>query len=301
MNVLRCSVVIPTRNRAGLLARCLGALAKQTPGPEEMEIIVVDDGSTDGTGERVQAFDEGMPFKVRVLKGFGRGPAAARNLGWRAAQAPIVLFTDDDCEPSTGWSQALVDFLEANPVYGGAGGKIWRLKDSVAARFTDDTGCMNHPGEPNDVIYLVSANASYRRSVLESVNGFNELFPCAGGEDPDLSMRVKALGVKLASVENAVILHNHPDSVCGVYRMHHRYGRGEFGLLQAGGVMTNDRGTVTRLLAELRRSMAVYRRRSDLGVTNRLLFGLLAWVRCYALFAGFRFQECQLAQLPKRS
>ena len=290
---LRCVVVIPTRNRAALLEQCLRALAKQSLNPEEMEIIVVDDGSTDGTAERAQALAEQMCFKVRVLKGQGRGPAAARNIGWRAAKAPIVLFTDDDCEPSAGWAQGLVDFLEANPGYGGAGGTTRRLHESAAARYTDDLGCMDHPGDPADVMYLVSANAAYRRGVLELAGGFNESFPCAGGEDPDLSFRLKARGIRLAKVPAAALRHNHPDSVLGVYRMHHRYGRGEYSLLAVGQPCSGICGRPKALARELKRSAAFYLRRRDLSAVDRVLFAVFGAARAFGAFMGFRHQAKQ--------
>jgi glycosyltransferase involved in cell wall biosynthesis len=286
---VRASIVIPTRNRVALLEKCLSALAKQEMDPGGMEIIVVDDGSTDGTAERVRALAEKLPFATRVLKGGGRGPAAARNLGWRDAKAPIVLFTDDDCEPVPSWAAEMVGFLGSSSDYAGAGGEIRRLRDSLAARFTDDIRCMDHPGDPADVDYLVSANAAYRRAVLEQVRGFDESFPCAGGEDPELSFRVKASGKKLGKAPNAVVLHNHPASIRGVYRMHHRYGRGEFGLARLGIAGETRRDTKT-LVRGFRKTVAIYRRRRDLSPSDRLVFGLLNMVRLYAMLMGFRWQ-----------
>jgi cellulose synthase/poly-beta-1,6-N-acetylglucosamine synthase-like glycosyltransferase len=261
--------------------------------PDDMEIIVVDDQSIDDTFERACSVEARMPFKFRVLKGEGRGPAAARNLGWRDAKGAIVLFTDDDCEPAPSWAAEMVGFLGSNSDYAGAGGEIRRLRDSLAARFTDDIRCMDHPGDPADVYYLVSANASYRRDVLESVGGFSEVFPCAGGEDPELSHRVRALGIKLAKIPDALVLHNHPDTLAGVYRMHHRYGRGEYNLWKSGEEGCGTRGDLDRLTMEWRRSIAIYRRRTELPVYDRFRFCLLNMLRCYALFVGFRFQERQ--------
>lgn len=290
-NVLRASVVVPTRNRVALLEKCLGALGQQTLRRDEMEVIVVDDGSTDGTAQQAEAVGQAVPFEVRVLRGRGIGPAAARNLGWQAALAPIVLFTDDDCEPSATWAADLVVFLEENPSCAGVGGTTRRLHDSTAARFTDETHCMNHPGDALDVDYLVTANAAYRRDVLAAAGGFDESFPCAGGEDPELSFRLKSLHAQLAKTTGAVVLHNHPTSAAGVYRMHHRYGRGEY-ILVAKGVFNNSTcDDLSMFFARIRESIAIYRRRRDLGLADRVRFAVLNIIRYAGVLSGYRFEE----------
>ena len=94
------SVVIPTFNRRATVASTLCALSRQDLPASRMEIIVVDDGSRDGTFEHLSAlrFDCGL----RVLRREHAGPTAARNDGWQAARAPLILFLDDDleCSPS---------------------------------------------------------------------------------------------------------------------------------------------------------------------------------------------------------
>ena len=97
------SVVVPTRDRPESLRRCLGALRAQDLA--ELEVIVVDDGSRDRGA--VEAALAGAAPGVRLLRTPGRGPAAARNRGVRAATGEVVCFTDDDCEPEPGWARLL--------------------------------------------------------------------------------------------------------------------------------------------------------------------------------------------------
>ena len=99
------SVVIPTLNRTQLLKRCLDALLAQTLDPASYEIIIVDDASrkeTERLVENYSAARPGSPYTVYSDRK-RRGPAAARNLGWRTAAAPIIAFTDDDCIPEPDW------------------------------------------------------------------------------------------------------------------------------------------------------------------------------------------------------
>jgi glycosyltransferase involved in cell wall biosynthesis len=284
------SIVIPTRNRVALLEKCLQKLLAQDMPAEELEIIVVDDGSTDETSARVCGIAAQSRVAIRLIKGKGRGPAAARNIGWRAAKAPIILFTDDDCEPSSDWVREIADFLDANPEFGGVGGQIMRLHEAVIPRYIDYCKAMEHPGSNFNAHYLVTANAAYKRSLLGLLNGFDESFPCAGGEDPDLSIRVRARGDQLAKIPRALVRHNHPDSLVAVYRMFHRYGRGQFVLAALGRRAPRERG-FTSLRRELRLSYSSYKLSKDITPRDRPLFALCDFVRCCAMFQGYRYQS----------
>ncbi len=98
------SVVIPTHKRPDLLGRCLDALVNQTLAPSRYEIVVADDAASPATAGQVAFWADRREPAVRyVAVGPAHGPAAARNCGWRAAAAPIIAFTDDDCIPSPRW------------------------------------------------------------------------------------------------------------------------------------------------------------------------------------------------------
>jgi len=92
--VSEISVIIPTFNRAEQLRLCLDSLSRQTAAPETFEVVVVDDGSTDGTEEMLRTY--GAPFPLRVEQQANRGPGAARNRGIELAAGAFCLFMDDD-------------------------------------------------------------------------------------------------------------------------------------------------------------------------------------------------------------
>ena len=96
MKEITITVVIPTYNRKEILRKCLAALFDQTLPKDDYEIVIVDDGSTDGTGEMVKAVAEDAPCGVRYFQQENRGPAAARNAGIRNAKGQIILFAGDD-------------------------------------------------------------------------------------------------------------------------------------------------------------------------------------------------------------
>ena len=104
------SVVIPTYQRPVLLLNCLNALSRQTLPAAQVEILVVDDGHDPATADTVRAFAYRSGMVVRYLgQPHRRGPAAARNRGWRAAKGRIIAFTDDDTLPQPDWLTAALN------------------------------------------------------------------------------------------------------------------------------------------------------------------------------------------------
>ncbi|MBI5566774.1 MAG: glycosyltransferase family 2 protein [Chloroflexi bacterium] len=191
---MRFSVVIPTYNRQTTLRQTLTALIAQDY--PDYEIIVVDDGSTDGTAEMI---DADFPA-VRYVRQANRGPAVARNRGLAAATGDVVAFTDDDCLAPADWLARLAEGYRQYPEAVGGGGSLMAppelLVTNIFARYELYNGrVIYHSG---DQPYLGgfecpaggTANMSYRRSVLLEVNGFDEGFPVAAGEDADLKLRI---------------------------------------------------------------------------------------------------------------
>jgi glycosyltransferase involved in cell wall biosynthesis len=209
------SVVIPTYNRAASLERCLRAL------PEDVEVVIVDDGSTDSTGS--------VPARVRhprlrYLRKENGGPASARNLGIRNSSGSLVAFTDDDCLPSPGWARSLATRLHQEPSdVAGVGGRVLPLRRGLIGRYSTFHRILE---PPSSCSYLVTANCIYRREALERVGGFDESIRRPGGEDPDLAFRVRAHGYRLVFEPTAVVRHEYRENPFDFVRTFYRYGRG---------------------------------------------------------------------------
>lgn len=110
------TVVLATRDRATRLAGLLDSLRAQTLSSERFEVVVVDDGSRDATPEFLarECARAGLDLMV-VRRTEAAGPAVARDAGWRLARAPVIAFTDDDCEAEPRWLETLLAALERNP------------------------------------------------------------------------------------------------------------------------------------------------------------------------------------------
>ena len=217
--MIPATVVIPARDAEDLIGGCLAALERQTVPRDRYEVIVVDDGSRDATAEVARGFSG-----VRVLRQTGRGPAAARTRGARAARGEIVVFTDADCEPTEGWLAALLAPFDDSEVVGTKGTYLSRQR-ALTARFTqleyEDKYDRMRRFERIDFIDTYAA--AFRRDAFLEAGGYDESFPVPSAEDVDLSYRMAAAGHVMRFAPAAAVYHRHPERP-GVYlRRKYRY------------------------------------------------------------------------------
>jgi GT2 family glycosyltransferase len=198
---MRVSVVMPTYKRTDLLARCLAALDAQDFDPAAYEVIVADDAASEATRKQVEDFAARARARVVYLPVTGtHGPAAARNAGWRHAQAPLIAFTDDDTIPDPGWLSAGVAAFEVDAaVTAVTGHTIVPLPPAPTDYERDAAGL--------ERAEFVTANCFCRRDALAAVGGFDERFRAAWREDSDLQFALLRLGGKLARAPDAVVVH----------------------------------------------------------------------------------------------
>ncbi|MBV9011802.1 MAG: HAD-IIIA family hydrolase [Pseudonocardiales bacterium] len=183
------AVVIPTIGRPSL-GVLLAQLAKSHHNVGPSRVVVVDDRPV-GCGQALQVPDGGV--LVRVLRSGGRGPAAARNVGWRAADTEWVAFLDDDVVPTPEWAaQMAQDIRGLAPDVGASQGRI-EVPLPTDRRPTDvERGTAGLASAR-----WITADMAYRRAVLQRVGGFDERFGRAYREDADLALRVIAAGYRI--------------------------------------------------------------------------------------------------------
>ena len=223
----RVSVVVPTRNRLASLPTALAALRRQAGDPRELELIVVDDGSSDGTG----AFLAGLAATGAIVhvEGPGRGAAAARNAGIGRAAGPIIACTDDDCEVPPDWASRLRERL-IDPGVVAVGGRVVAAGDaSRPARLSQAiTNGIGHAlnGDGPEGVFLTSNNVAYRADALRAAGLFDEAFTAAGGEERELHERLRARGGRLVYAPDIVVTHRPAMTWSGFVRQQAAYGRG---------------------------------------------------------------------------
>jgi glycosyltransferase involved in cell wall biosynthesis len=222
------SIVIPAHNAQATLADCLAAATGQLmPAGRSHEVIVVDDGSVDGTSAICGRFPVTLIRKARA------GVGAARNAGVFRARGTWVAFTDADCIPSRRWAWSLVAAAQSagGGALGAAGKTVGHESLTPAARFVDLTGGLDaqrhlaHPTFP----FAPNCNLLYRRAALLEVGGYDERF--TNYETQDLHHRLCRQHRGAMTYEpRALVLHRHRATWSEYYRQQCGYGRGH-GLL----------------------------------------------------------------------
>lgn len=211
------SVVVVNRDRAKLLAGCLDSLLKQSL--KEMEILVVDNASTDGSRQVVESIGDA---RVRLLPADRNlGFAGGCNLGISRARGRFVALLNNDARAEPGWLQALVQALQEHPKVGMCASKILLADSRIIDKaghliFWDGQNRGRGTGEPDDGQYDLPEEvlcpdgcaALYRKEMLNEVGGFDEAF-FAYADDADLGLRCRWRGWTCLYVPEAVVYHRH--------------------------------------------------------------------------------------------
>lgn len=281
---LTVSVVIPVYNGAKTIAQTVKCLLNQSHAP--VEIIVVNDGSTDQTMEVLNRFAR----RIRCITKPNGGPASARNRGISLSRGTLVAFTDSDCLPDQDWLRHLVRGFDS-PWVAGVGGTVESVEKTIIGEYIDFTGFLNpQPDEQGKIPYLITANACFRRSALLEAGGFNERFRKPGGEEPELCWRIKNLGYEFRFVPPALVHHHHRQSLASFLRTLLNYGEGTYvlgQLISAYRIHKPGRALAQKVLSLrlLPRQLNALKRR--LGIRKALSFSILNYLKEVSFSLGY--------------
>jgi GT2 family glycosyltransferase len=215
-------VVVCCRDRPELLAEALPAVQQQL---RDGDILVVVDSASRTSQVQEVARAAGVDVRRLSLPGLSR----ARNVGWRAVGAEVVLFTDDDCRPLPGWRDAAVAAF-ADPSVGAAWGSVVADRESGVPL---SVGLDELPELSADSDLSMTGHGAcmaFRRSALEALGGFDELLGAGGtfraGEDKDGFWRVHELGLRVVAVPTMAVTHVVHRDDRQALRVMHGYGMG---------------------------------------------------------------------------
>jgi len=291
---IRVSLVIPTFNRLQTLKQTLASIENLNFPMEELEVIVVDDGSTDGTFEWLQEVSKGYSCNLQALRQENAGPAAARNTGIFAAQGEFVALTDSDCILDSEWLHELLSGFGA-PEIAGTGGVVRAVADDLISRYFAFTKAYDTRviAGTSRAIYLLTLNACYRRDLLLQVGGFDPWFRPAG-EDPDLCFRLRKKGFEFGYQPKAILEHHHRCTLRAFYRTFLVYGIGK-ALIEKNHGIWGDRRSLIQVLG-LRSTFDFIRRCRNARLTwvESCQFSFLHYLQDIALYWSYKKTSRQI-------
>lgn len=215
------SVIIPVLNEERVIRECLTSLVELDYPPECLEILVVDNGSTDRTAETINS------FPVRYLREERRGPSSARNKGIEAGKGEILAFTDADCIVSRGWLRELVQAFDEEGV-GGVAGEIVAYPPKTPAewyaakvRHLSPRKYLFRPITP----FAAFANLAFRREVFEKIGLLDE--GLLKGESTDFCTRFfRETDLELKFMPKALVFHRNRKNTWEFFKQQWGYGVG---------------------------------------------------------------------------
>ncbi|MGD9612285.1 MAG: glycosyltransferase family 2 protein [Kiritimatiellia bacterium] len=228
------SVVVPVYNGASCLPRCLASLHRQTH--PRVEILVVDDGSTDGTPELVKT-------PVRLLSTGGRkGAGAARNVGARAATGDVLFFTDADVVAPPDWIEKALKARAEKGVSCGGGGYAGPVREIFIQQFAHEELVWRRRHHRGYVETLVSNNLWCERELFLAKGGFPEAYQAASSEDMEFSWAVSRDHKLWWDADNGVF-HDFASTVQGYLRQQIRFAKDAVPMLLGNRALVGGRQT----------------------------------------------------------
>ena len=232
---MKLNIIIPTYNRKDILKKCLKALLDQTFPRSDYEIIVIDDGSKDGTEVMFKSIINSFSGVLRYFKQDHKGPAAARNVGIKNANGKIILFIGDDIIATPTLLEEHIKWHGQHPEDNVAvlGYVTWspEIKITPFMRWLENGGPQFHFWQIEDKVevdaqnYFYTSNISIKKEFLLKNNEFfDEEFPFPAFEDIELGYRLKQRGLKIIYNKDAVGYHYHYTSLTNTCNRMERVG-----------------------------------------------------------------------------
>ena len=219
---LPVSLIIPCYNRFIQTENLLLSLEKAD---FRCEIIIVDDCSPVNIGDLVKRFNE---LDIKYYRNeTNLGPSFSRNKGIELARYDYVAFTDNDCEVTTDWLIRLHEYLSnAKNNIAGVGGRVIAKHNDLISNYFTYHKILDPWFYNGRYLYLVTANAIFKKTKLIEVSGFDTQIKRAGGEDPGLCFKLLNNGYEFLYCPNAVIIHDYDTRWRNFYKLFYQYGFG---------------------------------------------------------------------------
>jgi GT2 family glycosyltransferase len=220
---LPLSLIIPAYNRLNKTSNLLDSLEKAS---FKCVIIVVDDNSTDDLEGLVNNFIDKMDITY-IRNNANMGPSFSRNRGIKISANDLIAFTDNDCIISNDWMQRMYEYIrDASSNIAGVGGRTLAYEDDLISQYYEYNKILDPWFDNGRCLYIVSANAIFKKKMVEKVGGFDENIAKAGGEDVGLCFKLINAGYELLYNPDAIVYHDFDKSIINLWSTFYRYGQG---------------------------------------------------------------------------
>ena len=223
------SVVTPTFNRKDELAYLFNSMKNQTLDPKFYEMIISDDGSTDGTEEYVKSLENEFKFNLSYISQKNLGPGYARNNGVKHSKGELIVFIDSDCEADRNWLEIIFNAYKKNDfdVFGGPDeAKDNFLPIQIAINFSMTSfittgGIRGHNKNMISKFFPRSHNMGVKKTLFEKIGGFGSL---RHGQDIELSNRLINEQAVVKLLDNAIVYHRRRTTLLKFFRQVFNWG-----------------------------------------------------------------------------
>lgn len=219
---LPVSLIIPCFNRPEQTKNLLDSLSGSK---FACQIILIDDCSFDDIKKIADGYD--FPDLIYYRNESNKGPAYSRNMGIKLSKYDYLAFTDNDCVVTDNWLPSLYDSIRlSGDNIAGVGGKVIAKNNDLISLYYIYHKILDPWYYNGQFLYLVTANAIFKKEALLKVNCFDESVKIAGGEDPGMCFKLINAGYGFAYNPEAIIVHDFPKGIINFIKTFYRYGLG---------------------------------------------------------------------------
>jgi len=215
---MKLSVIVATYNRKNELAELFESFKNQTLPPDQFAVVIVDDGSTDGTDRYIHGIKPDLPFAIQYHYQKNKGPGHARTFGMQQTDGDIFIFIDSDCIAPPHYLRTIAEAFQNEKIdaFGGPDKSAdtfssWdKAVNFTMTSFLTTGGLRGSSGKKLARFYPRSFNMGLRREIFEKIGGFGSIYHY--GEDIEFSHRIIQSGAKVAFLEEAYVYHKRRSS-----------------------------------------------------------------------------------------
>jgi len=304
---MKITVGIPCHRYTESLRRLINGLDRQKTGlsdlKREVEVIIVNDG-----GDHIisNADFDVKNINIKVINQENEGVSSARNRVISSALGNLIFFLDDDCYPTENWMQAMYMRFKIDEHIDGIGGRIIPFpKKGLVNEYYNITNRLEKPMvdyKTGEIVTIITANCGFCTSALRSVGGFDQKIFAknVGGEDVDLTYRLRQKGYHLSYEPNAVVFHEYPEKFSTIFNKYSNYGTGMRIYCKARNInpqsIRQPQSNLISCVIYLLRFPGVFRKsyfifNKKVGRFKSVLFAFFDFVRYIAHWYGFLIKK----------